>query len=56
VEVLGLGELIPWKKTVEDSLEAMLELEKWMDVDEVLGKKPSLIFWTSLSVSRVELD
>ena len=61
VEVLGMGEMTPWKKTVEDSLESMLELEKvWkekgVDVDEVLGKNPSLIFWDFLTFSRVELD
>jgi nucleoside-diphosphate-sugar epimerase len=50
VEVLGLGELIPWKKTVEDSLESMLEMErvwkeKGVDVDDVLGKNPTLFYW-----------
>ena len=61
VEVLGLGELTPWKKTVEDSLESMLGLEKlWkekgVDVDEVLGKNMSLVFWNVLTVSRVDFD
>ena len=61
VEVLGLGEVTHWKKTVEDSLDSMLKLErvwkeKGVDVDEVLGKNSSLIFWETLTVSRVELD
>ena len=61
VEVLGMGELTPWKKTVEDSLESMLALEKrWksegVDVDEVLGKNWSLEFWKVTTVSRVEVE
>jgi len=61
VEVLGMGETTPWKKTVEDSLESMLELEKlWkekgVDVDEVLGNNWSLEFWKVTTTSRVELD
>ena len=61
VEVLGLEGVTPWKKTVEDSLKSVLGLEKsWkekgVDVDEVLGKNMSLVFWNVLAVSRVELD
>jgi len=61
VQVLGLESVTPWKKTVEDSLESVLELErlwkeKGVDVDEVLGKNWSLDFWHRITVSRVELD
>ena len=61
VEVLGLGELTPWKKTVEDSLESMLGLEKlWkekgVEVDEVLGKNTTLDFWNVFAASRVDFD
>ena len=61
VEVLGLGELTPWKKTVEDSLESILAMEKvWkekgVDVDEVLGRNWSLAFWNASTVARVELN
>jgi len=61
VEILGMGELTPWKKTVEDSLESMLELEnswkeKGVDVDEVLGKNWSLDFWKVTTTSRVEVE
>jgi len=60
VEVLGLGEMTPWKKTV-DSLESILGMEKiWkekgVDVDEVLGRNWSLDFWNVATAARVELN
>jgi len=61
VEILGMGEVTPWKETVKDSLESILELEKvWkekgVDVDEVLGKNWSLEFWKVTTTSRVEVE
>jgi len=61
VEVLGFGEMTPWKKTVEDSLESILEMEKiWkekgVDVDEVLGKNWALDFMNAAAAARVELN
>lgn len=51
MEVLGLGNVTPWKRMVEDLVELVLKLEKseklWKkgcDVDEFLGKNMPLGF------------